>query len=184
MLAHGLHSSKSSEHYTPAEQAEIVRYVLGGTIDYDFASSRQANRVVKATRIYTAKDDALRREPKCKTGYLNAPGQDNGRSVQRFWEWLVALWMRRRVRDAIWAGFQLGQLQSLQRRAVPPPQRFLVATPGTRIKWLDSRLTVQPHPGHGNYFALLSDDRRVHERFIERYSEIGEVQLPHRPARR
>ena len=49
------------ERYTPAEYIEMARTVLG-EIDTDPASCKVAQKVVKATEFFTAKDDGLARE--------------------------------------------------------------------------------------------------------------------------
>lgn len=56
-----LHSSKSSEWFTPPEIIEEVRAVFGGEIDLDPASCELANLVVQATEFFTIEDDGLSR---------------------------------------------------------------------------------------------------------------------------
>jgi len=51
-------TSGEVEYYTPVEIIEAARRVMGG-IDLDPASSENANRIVRATRIFTAQDDGL-----------------------------------------------------------------------------------------------------------------------------
>jgi len=62
VAAHQLINQTSGEveYYTPVEIVEAARRVMGG-IDLDPASSENANRIVKATRIFTAQDDGLAR---------------------------------------------------------------------------------------------------------------------------
>lgn len=50
-----------NEWYTPQEHIERARTVLGG-IDLDPATSELANQVVRAEKIFTAKDDGISRE--------------------------------------------------------------------------------------------------------------------------
>jgi hypothetical protein len=57
-LLNAKHSSVSAEHYTPINILEAARTVLGG-FDLDPASSIEANQLVRATRIYTEKDNGL-----------------------------------------------------------------------------------------------------------------------------
>ena len=179
-----LHSSESGEHYTPADYAERVRYVLGD-IELDVASSRQANKVVKAKRIYTARQNALRFQWEARTAYCNAPGGDKtGQRVRSFWFALTTFWRNGDIGSAIWAGFNTGQLGSLQGYDAPAPQRFPLAFPSRRIRWLDRNLQEQKQPGHPNFFALLSDDVATWCRFREAFAEVGEIMRPENPCRR
>ena len=50
----------SNEHYTPSHIIDAVRKVMGN-IDLDPASCEDANKVVRAKRIYTQEDDGLRK---------------------------------------------------------------------------------------------------------------------------
>lgn len=55
---HVSHNSGLNEWYTPPEYIDAAREVLG-TIDLDPATSSLAQNIVKAKKIYTAKDDGL-----------------------------------------------------------------------------------------------------------------------------
>ena len=66
------HLSGSNEHFTPKEFVDAARALMGG-IDLDPASCPLADRVVGATRIFTAKDNGFQREWRGKT-FLNPPG--------------------------------------------------------------------------------------------------------------
>lgn len=65
------YSSASVEWYTPARYLDAVRELLGG-IDLDPASSEQANRTVRAERIFTQADDGLARDWSGRI-FLNPP---------------------------------------------------------------------------------------------------------------
>ncbi len=58
---HVSHNSGENEWYTPLKFIEAAREVMGG-IDTDPASSKVANKTVKADKFYTEKDDGLEQE--------------------------------------------------------------------------------------------------------------------------
>jgi len=70
--AHVSHNTGDNEWYTPKCYIESARKVLG-QIDLDPASTKEANKVVKAKRIYTEVDNGLEKDWKAKTVWLNPP---------------------------------------------------------------------------------------------------------------
>jgi ParB family chromosome partitioning protein len=80
-----LHSSDSTEWYTPAPIIEAARRVLG-RIELDPASCAAANTIVQAERFYTIAGDGLRQPWHCNTLWLNPPyGKTGNRSNQDIW---------------------------------------------------------------------------------------------------
>ncbi|MFH1010160.1 MAG: DNA N-6-adenine-methyltransferase [bacterium] len=69
---HVAQNSGDHEWYTPKAYAEAARSVLG-KIELDPASTVEANKIVKAERIYTAEENGLKHDWKSKTCFVNPP---------------------------------------------------------------------------------------------------------------
>lgn len=127
------HTCDSPEWYTPLPIVEAAREVMGG-IDLDPASHEEANRTVKATRFFTAEDDGLRQIWMGRV-FLNPPGG----LVREFWQ---ALMLGKRMNDfeqAIWIGYSLEQLQTLQWKAgQPTPLDFPICVTARRISFVEN----------------------------------------------
>jgi hypothetical protein len=111
------HSMDSPEWYTPSPFVEAARKVMGG-IDLDPASHEEANRTVKAARFFTEQDNGLAQMWSGRV-FLNPPGG----LVSEFWvKLLLEVGWCRGANDgqhlngfqAIWIGYSLEQLQTLQ----------------------------------------------------------------------
>jgi ParB family chromosome partitioning protein len=159
------HSCDSPEWYTPAAFVEAAREVMGG-IDLDPASHEEANRTVKATRFYTEQDNGLA-QPWSGRVFLNPPGG----LVLEFWKKLLVEHAHERATEAIWIGYSLEQLQTLQGKGVVTPLDFSFCVPRQRIAFVENeakqaariaKLLAQgkspnkkSQPSHGNYIAYL-----------------------------
>lgn len=82
--------------YSPGRIVEPARQAMGG-IDLDPASCPEANRVIKAKRIWTAEDDGLRR-PWSGRVWLNPPWGRN--VIDRFVGYLINAWRDGDVKQA------------------------------------------------------------------------------------
>jgi hypothetical protein len=179
------HSMDSPEWYTPAKFVEAARATMGG-IDLDPASHEEANRVVNAARYFTADDDGLK-QPWRGRVFLNPPGG----LVGEFWAKLVAEYQACHVTQAVWIGYSLEQLQTLQCvGAALTPLDFPICVTNRRIAFVENeqkRLArvakllaagktpnQKSSPSHGNYIAYLGAEP---ERFAAIFSQFGQVRV-------
>ncbi len=170
-----LHLSKSAEHHTPLDIIESARTVMGG-IDLDPASSIEFNERVKATKFYTKDDDGLTKDWKGRV-FLNPPGDKSGMLVKKFWRKLVRDYEEGRVDEAIWIGFSLEQLTSLQSVDVMHPLRYPTCVPRRRLKYCGDS------PTHGSYITYLPDVTRNAygysvDLFMDEFHKYGIVTFP------
>lgn len=188
-------------HYTPVEYVESARRVLI-VIDLDPASSAEANEIVRAQTFYTVEDDGLSL-PWFGRVFLNPPGDPRGHLVRKFW--VRACEHVRNGGVVLWVGFNLQQLQSLQRglersaaltlgdgAPCPHPFDFPRVVLSKRAKWrkpLAVQLAEQAavegggkkksnSPPHGNYFCLLGGDEAMRRRFRAEFGQYGEYVSP------
>lgn len=185
-----LHSHASPEWYTPASIVDAAVQVMGA-IDLDPASCEEANRVVRAARYFTAEDDGLTAPWSGDRIFLNPPGG----LVKPFWERLVSYCCslsRARVRrQAIWIGYSLEQLQTLQSGACGmSPLHFSICVPRRRIAFVENEArrrarqeaqrlagkapTERVSPTHANYILYIGDHTM---RFRGYFGPLGVVRL-------
>lgn len=194
------HSMDSPEWYTPATYAFHAKMLMG-SIDLDPASHPDANVLIEADRFYTKEDDGMR-QPWWGNVFLNPPGglDDDGEPlVPQFWARLTAMWALTLVQQAIWIGYSLEQLQTLQTATVRgcscvrhgSPLRFPICYPSKRIAFIENEAkkalriekllakgkkpNQKSQPSHANYIAYLGP--RVDE-FRTIFGAFGEVVVP------
>jgi ParB family chromosome partitioning protein len=177
------HSCDSPEWYTPSPFVEAAREVMGG-IDLDPASHEEANRTVKAKRFFTAADDGLKQDWRGRV-FLNPPGG----LVPQFWRALVEAHLVARVTQAVWIGYSLQQLQTLQDATISP-LNYPLCVPNRRIAFVENlakkderiakliALGKKPNqksqPSHANYITYIGPDR---DKFADVFTQFGFVKL-------
>lgn len=192
-MSNAKHLSKSEEHFTPEYVVTAGRKVLRA-IDLDPATCWEANRLVKAKRIYTRKDDGLSK-PWEGTVFLNPPGgrlnkatciEDPGkwgatRSRQALW-WLKLMmeWDNGNVEAAIFIGFSIEILQVAQGLKCSRPTDWPMCVPRDRIpfdRWDNDndKRVCQDDPSHANVIILVSTDLGDINRFRTEFNRIGET---------
>ncbi len=168
---------KSNEWYTPAKYIEAARKVMDGRIDLDPASCELANRTVKATRFYTAKENGLAQEWHGNV-WLNPPyGRvhpeltGSTRSWQPlFIQKLIEEYDRGNVEQAIL--LLLGN--AIFKQWFPPLWRYLICFHPDSIAFTRPGRT---HPdtdrlGFGSIFLYLGKNE---QKFIDVFSSFGTV---------
>lgn len=187
--------SATCHHYTPPDLDDRARFALGGEIELDPFSCATANRLVRARRIFTARDNGFRRPWNAETALVNPPsGRVGNVSAPRAaWEKLCEEWLAERLRRAIFVVFNLGQLQSLQADArLPSPLGFVACVPAARIRyftrkkpakmslaqkeqWARWGLCEGDAPMHGGAIVGVGVDRAL---FVEAFGELGSITVP------
>lgn len=177
------HSMDSPEWYTPAPFVEAAREVMGG-IDLDPASHEEANVRIKAVRFYSAEDNGLNQSWHGRI-FLNPPGG----LVAAFWLKMLEEWLFGHMRQAIWIGYSLEQLQTLQCvGARTTPLNWPMCVTAKRIAFVENKAkkaariaklaaagkkaTEKSSPSHSNYVTYLGPEIK---RFVQVFSQFGQV---------
>lgn len=178
------HSHDSPEWYTPSPIVEAARRVMG-RIDLDPASHPEANARIRARRIYTERDNGLILPWRGRV-LVNPPGG----LVAEFWKKTLAEYAQPRLRELIWIGYSLEQIQTLQNvEGVDRlPIEFLTCYPRTRIAFVENAAkrrarfrklralgkvpNPRSQPSHGNYVTYLGLNGAA---FRREFSQFGKV---------
>jgi hypothetical protein len=176
------HTCDSPEWYTPAPFVEAARVVMGG-IDLDPASHEEANHTVKAARFFTEADDGLDQAWSGRV-FLNPPGG----LVPDFWRVLMSEFFNKQIEQAIWIGYSLEQLQTLQLQSNSTPLHFPMCVPSRRIAFVENEAkkaeriakliamgrsqNQKSQPSHANYITYLGPNILA---FVKIFGGFGQV---------
>jgi hypothetical protein len=178
------HSCDSPEWYTPSPIVEASRKTMGG-IDLDPASHAEAADRIGALRYFDEADNGLE-QPWHGRVFLNPPGG----LVAAFWIKMLRELTAGRMTQAVWVGYSLEQLQTLQSQASgwDSPLAFPMCVPRARLAFIENEAKRQariekliaagktPHlkssPSHGNYITYVGPHTGA---FISAFSPLGQV---------
>lgn len=160
------YSSESNEWYTPARYIDAVRELFGGDIDLDPATSVSANETVRASQIFTIKDDALSQDWHGRV-FLNPPyGVESGDSVAgMFCKKAIHEYGKGNVEACVILVNSLHS-QKWQR----PLYDFPVCLVDHRIQFVSGDGTTNKNPTFQNLFVYLGPDS---SRFARVFSTFG-----------
>lgn len=190
------HTCDSPEWYTPSPFVEAARTVMGA-IDLDPASHEEANRTVKAARFFDRETNGLRQEWHGRA-FVNPPGGE----VANFWNRMMHQWRLCNLDQAVWIGYSLEQLQTLQISAdggrpgsmlvaaYQTPLDFSMCVPRRRIAFVENEAkraervekliaagktpNQKSQPSHANYITYLGTNK---DEFSRVFSQFGQVVL-------
>jgi len=173
------HSSATAEWYTPADVIARVRNTLG-TIHIDPCSSLLANKAIKANAFFSAEENGLDYFW-AGNAYINPPSSCDGAVCERrctcklpfrFMEQMFEQFYEGNLDNAIYLGFNIGQLKYLSKCYYNPDDvRFVI--PHRRIRFVRPDGTPGKSPTQENFIMLLTNDLLIRTRFDEEFSEYG-----------
>lgn len=160
---HVTNNSGENEWYTPSEYIEAARQVMG-SIDLDPASSKTANKIVKAKKFYTLDDDGLSKKW-IGNVWLNPPYASG--LVEQFTRKLFEEWINGRTKSAVVLLNNATETQWFQSLLVECSAICFIAG---RIKFLDATLEPKKTPLQGQAAVYFGKDR---DGFARAFAELG-----------
>lgn len=172
-----MHSSRLDCWGTPSSIMDKVKLVLG-SIDLDPASNKIANQTIQAKKIFTEETDGLNSSWGLNdTVFLNPPsGKEGNKSkTNLFWQKLMYEVYSGNVGHAIFLAFSIEQMQSSQRKGVPPMLAYPICVPAKRIAFVDPTGENRKAPSHSNMIIYVPGSIDATYRFKEVFSSLGYV---------
>jgi hypothetical protein len=176
----GRHSMDSPEWYTPLAIVDAARRVMGG-IDLDPASHPDANAHLHIPKIFTAEEDGLAHAWHGRV-LLNPPGgkRDRQSLTGLFFRKLLEEYAAGRTTEALWIGYSLEQLQTLQMISTLTPDDFPSCHPRKRIAFIESDARkaarrTRSGPSHANYLTYLGPHV---DAFAAAFEPFGKIIIP------
>jgi hypothetical protein len=174
------HSTSSDIWYTPVDIIERSRKVLGN-IDLDPASSKLANRIVKANKFWTKIDNSLsfdwseQVEDKVSV-FLNPPSsgklEGNKSWAGTYWHLLMNFKRKGKLKHAIFLGFSLEQLAITQNYDLECMCDFPACIPKKRTKFINP-FGEANCPTHSNIISYIPGSIDNTLIFQEVFSDLG-----------
>jgi len=161
-----------NEWYTPLQYLSHARRVLGA-FDLDPATSRHAQRNVRAARYFTLKEDGLK-QPWHGRVWLNPPYAQP--AVAAFVNKLVAEWGAGHVTAGIMLTHNFSDTAWFQ-QAAAAADALCFST--RRVPFVHQTGGAHPEPRQGQTFFYFGGDV---QRFAAEFSAVGSIMLPWRPA--
>jgi ParB family chromosome partitioning protein len=169
-----LHSSKSTEWYTPGYIIESVKNVFNGKIDLDPASCEAANKIIGAKEYYDKEDNGLEK-PWSGSVFCNPPYGRN-----------VSAWVNKCLAEEeliVQNRYIITNLQMIllvnavtDRNWFQPLWKYPICFFRKRIKFINSEtMKADSRPTHGNamvYFGIKPD------RFKREFYQYGHIVMP------
>jgi hypothetical protein len=171
------HSSRNDDWMTPVDIIRRVKLVLK-EIDFDPASSYQANERVGAKLYYSQMEDGLVKPwPEGCSIFCNPPGGKVGNKSKTglFWQRLMA--HKDRFSHAIFLCFSVEAFQSTQGKGVASVGEFPFCIPKKRIKFDFTGDEKKTSPSHSNAIIYVPGWKDERELFKKAFEDLGLVRL-------
>ena len=167
-----LHSSESSEWYTPKKYTDSVRKVLG-QIDLDPASCEKANDTIKAKSFYSIDDNGLNKRWYGHV-FMNPPygfGANNSSNQELWTQKLINEYEQKNVKEAICLVNSATDTKWFQKL-----WRYPICFVDHRIKFIPGESNTKKFgPTHGNVFVYFGKNI---EEFRKEFGQYGVIVKP------